>query len=312
MLNSCPLCKHQDHTLIYGRVPQFPDADIVRCDHCGHLYTLINTEIELDSLYADEVYKVVENRRSVFDRVLDREYRGFLRTLEGIRGSTGSLLDFGSGKGKLGSLAKSGGWQVRCVETASERAAYAREVYGLEVNSEFYSGGNIFNMCFDALSLFHVLEHLPDPKPLLEKLISDNLNQDGLVVIEVPNIGSWQASIAGNKWIHLDVPRHLSHFSPVRLRQFIEELGLEPVKSSYYSIHLGVLGMVDSLLRKLGYKGNIIYELKNKKSKALHFKIALVLPFALIMERAAAAMGRGGVVRVYARRKKQPIPINGK
>jgi len=304
MTNSCPLCKHQDHTVIYSRVPQFPDADIVKCGHCGHLYTLIKTEIDVDSLYADEVYKVVENRRSVFDRVLDREYRGFLRSLERIKGSKGSLLDFGSGKGKLGSLAKIGGWQVRCVETAPERATYAREVYGLEVNSEFYSGGNIFNMRFDALSLFHVLEHLPDPKPLLDKLISDNLQPGGLAVIEVPNIHSWQAAIAGNKWIHLDVPRHLSHFSPACLEQFIRELGLQPVKRSYYSVHLGVLGMVDSLLKKMGYKGNIIYELKNKKSKALLLKIALVLPFALVMERVASLVGRGGVVRVYAKHGK--------
>ena len=303
MMITCPLCKHQDHTVVYSRLPQYPDADIVRCGHCGHLYTLLRKEIDVDSLYADEVYKVVENRRSVFDRVLDREYRAFLRSLERLNGQTGSLLDFGSGKGKLGSLAKADGWQVKGVETASDRAAYAREVYGLEVNSDFYSGGNIFNMRFDALTLFHVLEHLPDPKPLLLHLIDDNLKPDGLVVIEVPNIRSWQAGIAGDKWIHLDVPRHLSHFTPARLDQFLKELGLQPVKRSFYSLHLGVLGMVDSLLKAVGYRKNIIYELKNRKSRSLVIKIALLLPFALIMEWVASGLGRGGVVRVYARRK---------
>jgi SAM-dependent methyltransferase len=239
----------------------------------------------------------------VFDKVLVREYRGFLRSLETLGKKKGSLLDFGTGKGKLGSLAKTGGWQVRAVETAPDRAAYAREVYGLEVNSEFYSSGNIFGMRFDALTLFHVLEHLPVPKPLLQHLIDDNLAPGGLVVIEVPNFRSWQSGISGNQWIHLDVPRHLSHFTPERLDGFLRELGLKPVKKGFYSLHLGVLGMVDSLLKGLGYKGNIIYELKNKKSKSLLVKIALLLPFAIVTEWLASLFGRGGVVRIYARRE---------
>ncbi|HEX3934172.1 MAG TPA: class I SAM-dependent methyltransferase [Puia sp.] len=302
-MDQCPLCGEKNRTVIYPKVPQCPDTDIVRCDRCGHLYTVLHREIDTAGLYADEVYKVVDNRNSIFDRILAREYNNVLKQIETLQRKKGSVLDFGCGKGKFGSLAKANGWQVKCVETSPPRAAFAREVYGLDVNSDFYSSGNIFGMSFDALTLFHVLEHLPDPRPLLEALIKDNLNKDGLAVIEVPNVKSWQSRIAGEKWIHLDVPRHIHHFTPERLEQFLGEIGLAPVKKSYYSFHLGVLGMVDSLLRSMGYRKNIIYELKNRKSKSLLVKIALVLPFAVVLERLAAAAGKGGVIRMYLRRK---------
>lgn len=304
---SCPLCGHQDHIVVYSQLPQYPDAHIVKCNNCGHLYTLLKKEIDVDSLYADEVYKVVENRNTVFDKILNREYKGTLKILKAFTKQTGSLLDFGSGKGKFGSLAKDNGWQVKCIETSPERAAYAKNIYGLEVSTAFYSAGNIFNTWFDALTLFHVLEHLPDPKPLLGQLIKDNLKKDGLVVIEVPNIKSWQSRIAKDRWIHLDVPRHINHFSPGRLDGFIREIGLEPVKRTFFSYHLGVLGMVDSLLRIFGYNKNIIYELKNRKSKALIVKVAILLPFAVLMEWIASSLGKGGVIRVYARRTGQAI-----
>lgn len=302
-MNQCPLCGKEDFTVIYKQPDQYPDADIVRCNQCGHRYSVLRKEVNTNALYADEIYKVVENRDSVFDRIIEKEYTQVIRQLSIFKPARGSLLDFGCGKGKFGSLAKEKGWQVKCVETSPERAEYAAKVYGLDVSTEFYSGGSIFDISFDVLTLFHVLEHLPHPKTLLAGLIKDNLKADGLLVIEVPNIKSWQSGIAGGNWIHLDVPRHIHHFTPERLEQFAREIGFKPVKKTFFSFHLGVLGMVDSLLKLLGYKKNIIYELKNKKSKILILKIALVFPVAWLMEHLACAMGKGGVIRLYLGRK---------
>src|SRR6188768_447170 len=183
---SCPLCNAKDNTTVYKQLPQYTSASIVKCNNCGHFYTLLHEEIETDKLYNDEVYKVVENRGSAFDKILDKEYGSVIKKIISLKPQKGCLLDFGSGKGKFGSLAKEKGWQVKCIETSPERAGYARKVYGLDVNTEIYSTGNIFNIHFDALTLFHVLEHLPDPKPLLKELIGHNLKKDALVVIEVP------------------------------------------------------------------------------------------------------------------------------
>jgi hypothetical protein len=112
-------------------------------------------------------------------------------------------------------------------------------------------------------------------------------------------MNSWQSRIAKENWIHLDVPRHIHHFSTERLEKLLLDINLKPVKTTFFSYHLGVLGMVDSLLKQIGYKKSIIYELKNKKSKTLIVMIALVLPVAFIAERLAAWFGKGGIIRMY-------------
>jgi predicted Zn finger-like uncharacterized protein len=299
MTTNCPLCHSPQYTVVYASLPGCPDASIVKCDHCGHVYTFLPKDTISNDLYSDEVYKVVENRRSIYDRIIGREYRKVLKVADRLKERKGDLLDFGSGKGKFGMLAVDDGWTVKCVETSPERAAYAREAYGLEVNTDFFAGGSIFGIRFDALTLFHVLEHLPSPGDLLKELINGNVKKGGLVIIEVPNWSSWQCVIAGDRWIHLDVPRHVHHFTPTRLERFLRETGLRTAKKSYFSFHLGVLGMVDSLLKRFGYSKNIIYELKNKKSKSLLVKIVLLLPIALVLESIAAWIGKGGVVRMY-------------
>jgi len=294
----CPLCGEKSYSIIYTHLND-QAAMVVRCDHCQHIYSSIPAKVEFEKLYEDEVYKVVENRSSFFDKLLNWEYARVIKRINKYKPSKGSLLDFGSGKGKLGFLAKNDGWQVKCVETSIERAEYAQKIYGLDVTTKVYSNGKIFSEDFDVLSLFHVLEHLPAPQNLLNELIKHNVKKDGLVVIEVPNINSWQAKLAGSKWMHLDVPRHISHFTPQKLDQLAKEVNLVGLSTSFFSSHLGVLGMVDSFLKLFGYRKNIIYELKNKKPAGLIISIALLLPVSFIFEVVASWTGHGGIVRKY-------------
>jgi 2-polyprenyl-3-methyl-5-hydroxy-6-metoxy-1,4-benzoquinol methylase len=303
----CPLCQSKNNQILYKEVPAFQEADILLCKDCGHYFTFLRKEVNVNDLYSDKIYKVVENRNSVFDRIIEREYTRVIKLLNILEPHKGNLLDFGSGKGKFGSLAVSNGWHVNCVETSIERAEYARTVYGLEVNTAFYKSGNIFNKRFEVLTLFHVLEHLTDPGIMLVELIKYNLCTNGLVLVEVPNIQSWQSRMAKKNWLHLDVPRHIQHFSAERLQKFLLETGLTPVRKSYFSLHLGVLGMVDSMLKQFGYRKNIIYELKNKKNKFLKIKIAILLPIAFIMEGIAACLGKGGIVRIYSRSRNSQV-----
>ena len=298
----CPICNSKRHSIIYESLPQCPDAEIVQCSSCLHIYTLLKKTIEIENLYNDEVYKVVDNRDSIFDRILNWEYGRVVKKINLLKPGKGNLLDFGAGKGKFGSLAKKNGWNVKCVETSAERAAYAKTVYQLEVNTDFYSHGKIFNLDFDVLTLFHVLEHLPQPQALLEELVKSNLTTGGLLVIEIPNINSLQARLSKSSWIHLDVPRHINHFTPNRIKRLVEDIGLTTVKTTFFSFHLGVLGMVDSILKLLGYKKNIIYELKNKKNPLLLLYIIFLLPIALLLEIAASYTGRGGIIRMYSKK----------
>ena len=303
MKSTCPLCHSDEFTYVFKQLPGYPDASVVKCNACAHFYTKLTKPVDVASLYSDEVYEVVENRRSIFDKILSWEYRRVLTRAKKFLSPPYQLLDFGSGKGKLGSLAMEAGWSVKCVETSPQRAAYAKEVYGLEVSSDLFTSGQIFGMRFNLIALFHVLEHLPEPAVLLNELTQANLDRNGVLLIEVPNIKSWQASLAGNRWMHLDVPRHVNHFSPIRLKAFMNALAFQPVRKSFFSFHLGVLGMTDSLLKAFGYKKNIIVELKKNKSKARLIPVLIVLPFAFIIEGLASLLQHGGVIRMYLVKK---------
>ncbi|AXY77484.1 class I SAM-dependent methyltransferase [Paraflavitalea soli] len=302
MNTSCPLCGEQKHTILYNQIVPAYDADLVSCDRCDHYYTFIKKEVNTDELYSDEVYKVVENKNSIFDKILSFEYKRVIKNINKLKPTKGSLLDFGSGKGKFGSLAKEDGWMVKCIETSTDRAEYARKNYQLDVFSGFYSTGNVFNMNFDVLTLFHVLEHLSVPTPLLQELIKGNLKEDALFILEVPNFKSWQSGIAKRNWMHLDIPRHVNHFTPARLESFARELNFIPVKKSFLSFHLGILGMLDSLLKLFGYRRNLIFELKNKRTFSLLLKILVLLPVAIILELVATAFGKGGIIRLYLKK----------
>ena len=78
---------------------------------------------------------------------------------------------------------------------------------------------------FDAITLYHVLEHVHAPSTYLGR-IARLLAPDGVVLIAVPNFRSWERRLFRERWTWLDVPIHLHHFEPERLRTLVEAVGL--------------------------------------------------------------------------------------
>jgi len=299
---SCPVCGIDKSDLHSAFDPNVDDYSLVRCSNCHHLYTRLASEPDTQALYEDGDYAIVDTRGSLFERLLCAEYSNVLTRIESICSGVGSLLDFGCGKGRFPALARDRGWSVMGVETSLPRAEFARKVYGLEnISTDFYQTGSLRNERFTVIVLFHVLEHLPNPGDLLAELVKHNLANDGLVLVEVPNVGSLQAKLAGINWLHLDMPRHLSHFSRDSLELVLKQAGLQTRRWGRLSFHLGVVGMVQSLFNLLGYRGSLLSDLKYRRSSRLLLGILLLLPAALLLEIVSCWFGRGGVLRVYAK-----------
>lgn len=278
------------------------DFELVKCVNCELVYTYFRRDVEISPLYNEGAYRLVDNRDSLWDKILAVEYGKVVRWLRGRYPSGGALLDFGCGKGKFLDLASHEGWEVKGVETSVPRAEFARTNYNLDISSEAFKGGRIFDRRFDVITMFHVLEHLPRPSEVISSLLRENLSEDGTLIIEVPNLQSVQARIAKGSWIHLDLPKHLSHFTRMRLSKFLMSEGLKIEREEYFSLHNGLLGMAHALLITLGYSGNMIYELKNSPNKRLLFGLTLVSVPALLVEFTASLFRAGGVVRFYCRR----------
>lgn len=297
---SCPICARDAEQ---GQ-KKFTSKgfEIIQCSNCEQVFTHIKEPVSTEELYEDNRYKVVDNRGSLFDKVLELEYNKVLGRIKKLVNKPISLLDFGCGKGKFLSLASNRGWVVKGVETSRSRAGFASESYGLDVDTNNYAGGKIEKAPFSVISLFHVVEHLQNPKETVMSLVQENLSDGGVLIIEVPNFDSWQSRWAGNEWLQLDVPRHISHFTRSSVLAFIQSLQLIPVKVNTFSMHVGLLGMLNTCLGFLGYKEDLIFNLKNKRSSKLYFLVLITLPVAFTLEMLSSFFGKGGIVRVYAKR----------
>ncbi len=81
----------------------------------------------------------------------------------------------------------------------------------------------------DAVTLWHVLEHLKDPHLALTEA-RRVLKPQGVVLVEVPNARSWQAHMWGERWLHWDLQRHVWHFSPRTLIRLLEKAGFHVIR----------------------------------------------------------------------------------
>jgi len=113
---------------------------------------------------------------------------------------------------------------------------------------------------FDLVILFQVLEHLSDPFSALRDG-AYLLAPSGVLVVAVPNAASWQARIFGRFWFHLDVPRHLQHFSPDALSRALQNVGLTVVRTRVVSPEHDPYGVLQSWLNWLGFRQNLLTRL---------------------------------------------------
>lgn len=146
----------------------------------------------------------------------------------------GRLLDVGCSAGLFAEIARASGWDVLGVEPSRWLAARAQERLGGGVLCARFEEVDLEPASFDAVCLWDVLEHVPDPQAFLAKAAAA-LRPGGLLALNVPNIRSWIARALGRRWPLL-LPEHLFFFSPASLRLLLErsavtgtELHLHPV-----------------------------------------------------------------------------------
>lgn len=135
----------------------------------------------------------------------------------------GRYLDVGCGSGASLGVARALGWQVAGIEIDAPAAEKARR-YSDEIHVGDVLSAPFASARFDVVTVLHVLEHVPDPVAVTRRMLAW-LAPGGLLVIEVPNAGGLGASLFGRAWSGLELPRHLSHFTPETLTAAVERAG---------------------------------------------------------------------------------------
>jgi len=148
------------------------------------------------------------------------------------------------------------GWRVFGIERNEAAAETARQTLG--PNTIATSMASLpADARFDLIVLFQVLEHIGEPVALLREC-SRRLAPGGLLIANVPNFSSWQSRFAGSKWMHLDVPRHLIHFTPPTISATLERAGLKTVGMSFASLEHDPYGWVESTINRLTGRANTL------------------------------------------------------
>ena len=197
---------------------------LVRCPRCGIVF---QDDFPLESL-SGEYEESYYSEEVVLEEHIKYLYSCRWRTLGGYLTKQSRVLDFGCGKGYfLRQLRAVGLDDIHGVELSRSARRFLRgEGYDVAGSlSEFGSAEP-----FDAISLFHVLEHLEDPRSFLESL-KDSLAADGKIIIEVPNIDSFGFKRFGPEWFYLQ-KEHLYYFDQKSLISLIERTGYR-VEMSY-------------------------------------------------------------------------------
>lgn len=137
----------------------------------------------------------------------------------------GRLLDVGCGSGAFLQTMRELGWQVSGVEPDAAAARIAREHYGLDVACGTLEEAALPARRFHAITLSHVVEHLPDPIAALREC-GRVLQPSGRLIITTPNVESLGRRVFGTSWRGLEVPRHLQLFSVGTLAECARRAGL--------------------------------------------------------------------------------------
>ena len=201
---------------------------LVECTQC-HLVFLNPrpSPEEIINFYPDEDYHPFKALRGAQLPEPAEQQQRRASELTSLMGS-GRVLDVGCSTGLFLLAMQRNGWQVSGVEPSLAAAAFARSKLQLDVMTGFIQ--DIDQLAtFDLITFWEVLEHTHSPQTVLTHA-SQLLSPGGYLAASVPNWASWERRLFRQRWIELDTPRHLFHFTPQTLSNYLDRCGFQVVR----------------------------------------------------------------------------------
>jgi 2-polyprenyl-3-methyl-5-hydroxy-6-metoxy-1,4-benzoquinol methylase len=242
IINTCPVCggKHLKHKMnCKDHYVSGETFELMTCDDCRFIFTQgFPAEDKIGRYYDTPDYiSHSDTHRGPVNMVyhhvrrymLGRKARLVCRNT-GIR-KGGQLLDIGAGTGYFAATMVSRGWNVVAIEKNEHARDLAKRTFGLELRPAEALYSDMTHDSFDAVTLWHVMEHLEHLNETWER-IGSLLKENGLLVVAVPNPSSYDAAKYGEQWAAYDVPRHLWHFTPSAIGRLASNHGFK-LKGSY-------------------------------------------------------------------------------
>ena len=246
-IRTCPICQGHDFTPI-AETKDFTITQqtfsVIQCLNCSLGITSPQPpESELDQYYqSDDYISHTERNVSIFDSLYRQARNYTLRWKHELIRTTSpanTLLDFGCGTGEFLEFMQHRGYIVKGVEPSEKARTLA--IRKLSIHNIYPSLEEV-NSQFANITLWHVLEHIPDLNQTIEHLKS-LLTPDGTIFIAVPNLNSWDSKHYKNFWAAYDTPRHLWHFTQQSIPTLLKKhrlrlIGTKPMKLDAFYVSL--------------------------------------------------------------------------
>lgn len=313
-IKKCPVCESSSFKVHLSA----RDADgmfnapfnLLRCDLCGFIF--LGEVIKSDSLYTEAYYR---NPKAFLGPLFDFALHIFIldriKLIERYRKAPGKILDIGCGDGSFLMAIKEKGWDALGIDTSAAGRGYMADKK-LPILKGNFLDADISPESMDAVTYWYSFEHLANPVEYLEKTYR-TLKKGGILVISVQNIESLQALFSGDKWFHLDIPRHILHFSPSTLRKALLNSGFEILTIDHRSLQMNIFGWYQSLFNLLCCQPNFVYNLLKRghiDSKRMPVSLLItllgtpfILPASLMLSKIEEFCGRGGIINAIAKKR---------
>ncbi len=248
-VETCPICGNKEFKEVF-KAPFFRGKEelfsIKECTSCAFWVSSPRPLDEnLGSYYEQENYASHSDKPTgVFDRAY-KMVRGYAlksksKLLAQLVGKGSRVLDYGAGGGAFVQQLIQDGFEAKGMEPSQIARENAKQVHGIDMLTP-----DAFvpeEMHFDAITLWHVLEHLPNLNQHLSEFYK-SLEPKGVLLVAVPNHESLDAKYYGPNWAAMDVPLHLWHFKKRNIKALAAKHGFEleaihnmPFDSFYVSL----------------------------------------------------------------------------
>ena len=314
---ACPVCGAT------RAIPRFAvigvASCVVQCVTCGlgRFHPMPGAE-EIRTFYPDEYYG---EPGAKFQPLIERLVRlvGARHISFLCRGlpAGARVLDVGCGRGVLLAALADRGLEVHGVEQSAEAARGADPRAEIRIATYLDDAGYQAGY-FDEIIIWHVLEHLDDPRRFFREA-RRLLVPGGRLIVAVPNFASAQARWSGSAWFHLDLPRHLYHFPLPALCTLLREHGFAIEGEHHFSLRQNPFGWIQSAQNRIpGLPRNGLYTLMHRRAQRgpapftpftrwfLWLILAAGVPFAFVLSVVEALLGSGATIHVVARKAATP------
>lgn len=280
--NKCIFCGKDEFLFLYNaRDINQPSAEfqeifkVLKCKNCGLVYTDAKIN-NFEKFYKEEFRDKTGKRfHGIFEKVVNHIEKKRVNKLLKYK-KNGRILDVGCGRSIFLKELKKRGWDVYGIEIFEENVNFLKKEYNIQMFNGDFCKIDLPEKFFDVVAFWHVFEHVQNPLEALNK-IKRILKDDGIVIMELPNIDSAQAKIFKENWFHLDVPRHIYHYSPNNLCPQIQKCGFSILKIQGGENFYNLFGFFQSVLNKLGNKSDVFNIMKkNQQHKGLQSYIKFI------------------------------------